>query len=178
GIVQQSRGTIEVSSLPGYGTAFRITLPCVEADSTAAGPGPAARGRRGSGTILVVEDQDAVREFASGSLRERGFQVLQAADGWEALTVASRHPEAIDVLLTDVVLPGINGRELATRLRAVRPRIRIIYTSGYDRELIAEQGVLQPGVAYLPKPFTAGEIAAKVSEVLADRESPPPPPML
>jgi CheY-like chemotaxis protein len=169
GIVQQSRGTIEVSSRPGYGSAFHIWLPCVEPDRAATATAATIQPLRASGTVLVVEDQEGVREFAARSLRERGFRVLQAADGWEALTVAARHPDPIDVLLTDVVLPGIDGKEVATRLRASRPKVRVIYTSGYDQELVAEHGVIQPGVAYLPKPFTAKELADKVREVMTDR---------
>ncbi|MBS1854584.1 MAG: transporter substrate-binding domain-containing protein [Acidobacteria bacterium] len=169
GIVQQSRGTIDVSSQPGYGTAFHIHLPCVNPDPAPAHPSVTSQPPRGSGTILVVEDQEAVREFASRTLRSRGFQVLEAADGWEALTLASRHPDPIDVLLTDVVLPGINGKDLATRLRGARPKIRIIYTSGYDQNLVSQEGVIQPGVAYLPKPFTVDQIADKVHEVMNDR---------
>src|SRR6185369_12603488 len=110
---------------------------------------------------LVVEDQDEVRDFVVQALATRGYRVLQAPDGPQALALSERHSDTIDVLLTDVVLPGMNGRELADRFRVIRPGIKIIYASGYAQDIIANRGVLHREVCYLHKPYTADEIAAK-----------------
>ena len=167
GIVQQCRGWIDVDSHPGQGAAFHLFFPRVEdtAETIAAAPQSPLR-KTGSETVLVVEDQSEVRAFAVKALSARGYRVLEAADGAQALALCDRHKGAINVLLTDVVLPGMNGRELADRFRAARPGIKIIYTSGYSEDLIAHRGVLHQGVAYLPKPYTADEIAVKVRDAL------------
>jgi CheY-like chemotaxis protein len=124
--------------------------------------------RKGTETVLVVEDQDEVREFVVQALATRGYRVLQAVDGPAALALNERHTGIIDVLLTDVILPGMNGRELAERFKTVRPGIKLIYTSGYTQDIIANRGVLHSGVAYVHKPYTAEEIANKVREALED----------
>jgi len=167
-IVQQSQGWIGVSSEPGKGSTFRIYLPRVEgvADAIPAPPPAGAVRLQGSETILVVEDEEEVRAFVVRALAAHGYQVLHAPDGARALELAARHSGAIDVLLTDVVLPGMNGRELAERCRGVRPAIKVLFTSGYTQDLIANRGVLDQDVDYIPKPYTAGEIAAKVREVI------------
>ena len=120
----------------------------------------------GSETVLVVEDQEEVRSFLVKALAGHGYRVLQAADGHQALSLAERHSGAIAVLLTDVVLPGMNGRELADRFRIGRPGTKVIYTSGYTQDLIAHRGVLYDDISYIPKPYTADQIAAKVREAI------------
>jgi signal transduction histidine kinase/CheY-like chemotaxis protein len=167
GIVQQSQGRIEVSSELGKGSTFRISLPRVEGEDQTSTPTSSTPVRLcGTETVLVVEDQEEVRGFAVQSLSERGYCVLQAADGSQALAEAERHSGRIDVLLTDVVLPGMNGRQMAERLQTVRPGIKVIYTSGYARDLIADRGVLHDDVDYIPKPYTADQIAARVREAI------------
>lgn len=167
GIVQQSHGWIDVASEPGKGATFRVFFPRVEGEVTQSQTAPAALSLQGSETILVVEDQEEVREFLVKALARRGYRVLQAADGNQALELSLRHSAAIHVLLTDVVLPGMNGRELADQFRTARPEIKVLYTSGYTQDVIANRGVLHRDVAYIAKPYTADEIAAKVREAIA-----------
>jgi CheY-like chemotaxis protein len=167
GIVQQSHGSIQVLSQPGKGSTFRVYLPRVEGlDESPLPVAPVAAQVRGAETVLVVEDQDEVRTFVVEVLSRRGYRVLQAADGAQALAEAEKCAGRIDVLLTDVVLPGMNGRELADRFRTLRPATRIIYTSGYTQDLIADRGVLHRDVNYVPKPYTADQITAKVRETI------------
>lgn len=167
GIVKQNRGHIDVRSEPGKGATFSIYLPRIEeAPAIREGGGPVAVRVRGSETILVVEDDDSVRRLIVGTLGMCGFQVLQAADGPGALNAATQHAGPIDLLLTDVIMPGMNGKEVADRLAALRPGVKVLFISGYSGELIAKAGVLHPGLAYLPKPFTSDLLAAKVREML------------
>ncbi|HEV2447543.1 MAG TPA: ATP-binding protein [Candidatus Sulfopaludibacter sp.] len=167
GIVKQSHGWIAVYSEPGKGTSFQIHLPRLAAG--AAPPEIAeteSRELRGSETVLVVEDQEEVRSYAVGVLESYGYKVLEAADGAQALALADRHQGSIDVLLTDVVLPGMNGRQLAGRLAAERPGLKVLYTSGYTQDVIAHRGVLDRDVTYLAKPYTAEALAAKLRSVM------------
>jgi CheY-like chemotaxis protein len=167
GIVKQIRGHIDVRSEPGKGATFSIYLPRIEeAPVVREGGEPVAARVRGSETILVVEDDDGVRRLIVGTLGLCGFHVLHAADGPGALLEATKHAEPIDLLLTDVIMPGMNGKEVADRLAALRPGIKVLFISGYSGELIAKAGVLHPGVAYLPKPFSADALTAKVREML------------
>jgi two-component system, cell cycle sensor histidine kinase and response regulator CckA len=167
GIVKQNRGHIDVRSEPGKGATFSIYLPRIEeAPAIREGREPVAARVRGSETILVVEDDESVRRLIVGTLGMCGFQVLQAADGPGALNTATEHAGPIDLLLTDVIMPGMNGKEVADRLAALRPQVKVLFISGYSGELIAKAGVLHPGVAYLPKPFTSDALAAKVREML------------
>ena len=116
--------------------------------------------------MLVVEDQDEVRGLAKRVLQEYGYQVLEAADAAQALEVAKRHAGRIDLLLTDVVLPGMDGKELAARLTEMLPGVKVLYTSGYTHNVIAHRGVLDRDVAYIAKPYTPDRLAAKVREAL------------
>lgn len=167
GIVKQNGGSIEVDTEPGRGTTFRIYLPSVEKAPAEEKPAElAAPVLHGSETILLVEDEEEVRNLAAKVLSNYGYQVLKGSQGQEALSLAERHPEPIDLLLTDVVMPGMTGRELAERLKPVRPEMRVLYMSGYSGNTIARRGILDPGVAYIPKPFTDTALAAKVREVL------------
>jgi CheY-like chemotaxis protein len=168
GIVRQSGGWIVVTSEPGHGTTFHIYLPRIGTD-VAAQPGASDSGTapRGSETVLVVEDQDAVRQLVGSVLEGYGYRVLQVSNGPEAIALAEQHPEPIHLLLTDLVMPLMNGRALADQLMASRPEIRVLYMSGYTEETICHQGVLDSGLTYLEKPFTPEALAKKVREALA-----------
>ncbi|HLE84167.1 MAG TPA: response regulator [Thermoanaerobaculia bacterium] len=167
GIVSQSGGHIWLYSEPGKGTTFKIYLPRVEAPAApTAAAAPPARALTGSETVLVVEDEEAVRALTTKTLEARGYRVLAAASAEQALEVAQRHPERIPLVVTDVVMPGLSGGELAARLVELRPEMRVIFVSGYTDDTIAHQGVLDPGVHFLQKPFALDALARKVREVL------------
>jgi len=166
GIVQQSNGVIEVDSEPGRGTTFTLYLPRIEGRPEQDSATNSTGSLRGSETVLVVEDQDDVRRLIIGTLRYYGFHVMEAANGGLALLEADRYSGQIDLLLTDVIMPDMSGRVLADRLKESRPGTKVLYVSGYSGELIAHRGVLNAGVAYLPKPFTPEVLAAKVRQVL------------
>ncbi|HYT62698.1 MAG TPA: response regulator, partial [Gemmatimonadales bacterium] len=167
GIVKQSGGNIWLYSEPGKGTTFKIYLPTVEALPADIGNvAPADAVRHGGGTVLVVEDDEQLRRLTHRALAAHGYTVLEADRGRAALDIARRHKGMIDLLLTDIVMPDTNGRELADTLRAARPGLRVLYMSGYPDGAIASHGMLEPGVAYLAKPFTTDAITRKVREVL------------
>jgi two-component system, cell cycle sensor histidine kinase and response regulator CckA len=167
GIVKQNGGYIDVQSEPGKGANFSIYLPRIDECPGIRGGEDSAAGRvRGSETILVVEDHEGVRGLIVGTLELCGFRILQAADGRAALRQSKQYAGTIDLLLTDVIMPGMNGKEVADQLRALRPGIRVLFMSGYSGELIAHRGVLDAGVDYLAKPFTPDALAAKVRAML------------
>ena len=169
GIVKQNGGGISVHSEVGQGTTFKIYLPCAERSEAQARPTPlpsAPKSRQRTETILLVEDEAIVREPVAHLLRTRGYQVLTARNGEEALQISQDHEGPIDLLLTDVVMPQMNGGELAERLRPQRPRTRVMFMSGYADEKIAHHGVLEEGVAFLSKPFTLESLTQKVRAVL------------
>jgi len=167
GIVRQSGGYIAVDSAPGRGATFRIYLPRVDAPLDPTGrPGRVRAPAVGSETILLTEDEPLVRTLARKVLELARYRVLVAASGAEALALAERHEGPIHLLLTDVVMPEMSGRELAHRLASLRPDARVLYMSGYADEAIAQHGVLDPGTAFLQKPFTPDGLARKVREVL------------
>jgi signal transduction histidine kinase/CheY-like chemotaxis protein len=167
GIVKQSGGNIWVYSEPGKGTTFKIYLPC-DRSAVAAGSAPAARKIpiRGGETILIVEDEEALRGLAERSLKRAGFHVLTAADGEQALLLCEKHPKPIHLLLTDVVMPRMSGRVLAERLTTVRPAMKVLFMSGYTDNAIVHHGILVPGTQFIAKPFGVVALAAKVREVL------------
>ena len=169
GIVRQMGGWIWVYSEEGKGTTFKIYFPledarCV-APQTRFGEAKVARGTE---TVLVVEDQPEVRKLVVEVLQGYGYRTLEAASGAEGLTASETYSGPIHLLVTDVVMPGMTGRDLAESLAKTRPEMKVLYTSGYTANVIAHQGVIKPGVAYLPKPFTPVQLAAKVREVLGE----------
>src|SRR5438552_18615776 len=167
GTVQQSGGFIWVYSEPGRGATFKIYLPRVDAPvESAAPPAPVERPPRGSETVLLAEDEPAVRAIARQALERQGYTVLAAPSGADALALAAQHGATIHLLLTDVVMPGMSGRDLADRLTAQRPGIRVLYISGYTDNAIVRHGMLEPGLAYLQKPFRPDALVRKVREVL------------
>jgi CheY-like chemotaxis protein len=166
GIVHQHGGQIAVSSPPGGGATFDVYLPRV-AGAPEFGAALASRPTaRGSETILVVEDDPAVRAIAVRALGRHGYTTLSASDGLEGLSVAAAYAGSIDLLLTDVIMPQISGRELAVQLAERRPGLRVLYTSGYTQNVIAQHGVLDPGLHFLAKPYIPGTLLEKVREVL------------
>ena len=171
GIVKQSGGSIWASSEPGRGATFRIYLPpvheAVESPDLAAAPAPRPSG--GHETLLLAEDDPGVREVVSDALAQQGYSVLRAPDGQTALEIARAHPGGIHLLLSDLVMPGMSGRELAEALKAERPGLRILFMSGYTDDAVVRQAVLESGLPFLQKPFTPGALAAKVRAVLDQR---------
>ena len=173
GIVHQSGGWIDVRSSLGAGSRFEIWLPLTDAEAVdAVAPPPAADGGRGEETLLIVEDQGEVRRLALSILRANGYRLLEAENAEQALQLSAGYAGQIDLLVTDVIMPGLNGRQLADRLAKERPGLKVLYTSGYAADVIALQGSLEPGMAYLPKPFGAAQLAAKVREVLGAGRGP------
>jgi PAS domain S-box-containing protein len=167
GIVKQSGGGIAVYSEVDAGSTFKIYLPRVEASADAAPAGAhVAEAAGGSETVLLVEDDPAVRALTFEVLTESGYQVLAASGGPEAITLVESHPARIDLLLTDVVMPRMNGRELARRLHEIRPGLATLYMSGYAPGAIVHQGVLEPGLAFIAKPLRPADLTRKVREVL------------
>jgi two-component system cell cycle sensor histidine kinase/response regulator CckA len=174
GIVKQSNGYIWVDSTPGKGTSFEIFLPRHMGERTAEIPAVASRETlNGSENILLVEDAQPLRKLAQTFLEAAGFRVLSAAGGDEALQVAARSGINLDLLLTDVVMPGMNGRVLAERFSPRQPGMKVLYMSGYTDSFIAGHGVLDPGTHLLHKPFTEEELIRKVREVLDGKKSAP-----
>jgi len=170
GVVKQSGGFIWVYSEVGHGTTFKVYLPQVAAqveqpaqDTVSKGPAP------GTETILFVEDEESVRELVRDFLGAAGYRVLEAADGIHALEVAARHKGAIHMLITDVVMPRLSGRELVNRLTAERGDLKVLYISGYTDDSVFRHGVLEGGVAFLQKPFNLKSLAKKIRELLDGR---------
>ena len=167
GIIKQNNSFIDVSSEPGNGTTIRIYLP-IHTDS------PLWREEKESEkpslnrgeTILIVEDDPDILELGFYMLESLGYQVLATDSPKEALRLAEEHTSEIDLLITDVVMPGMNGKELALRLLSLRPELKLLYMSGYTADVIAHHGVLDEGVHFLQKPFTSKQLSTKIKKVL------------
>jgi signal transduction histidine kinase len=168
-IIKESKGEIKVSSQPGQGTSFYIYLPlCTKALSQVHPTSTVPLLDGGPETILLVEDDDMVRRLTRRFLSESGYNVLEAIDGTNALSVFEDHPEPISLLLTDVIMPGMNGQDLGKRLRTQSPELKVIYMSGYTDHTIERHGLHFSDLAFLQKPFTYNVLANKVRQILDD----------
>ena len=167
GVVKQANGSIEVYSEVGQGTTFKIYLPRYEAGA-ARTPEPSLPMELsgGSETVLFVEDEEIVRNLGARILEGLGYKVMEASNGDEAIARAMEYGERIDLLMTDVVMPGMHGRELANRLTGIHPETRVLFTSGYTDNAIVHHGVLDEGVSFIGKPYSPSALAKKVRDVL------------
>jgi two-component system cell cycle sensor histidine kinase/response regulator CckA len=162
GIVTQAGGEVSIASSPGLGTTVTVLLPAAALSSVAPAPSGSAPTHGRGETLLVVEDEAALRDVAGRILSGAGYRVLSAECGPEALALAARHEGAIDLLVSDVIMPGMLGKDLAERLSMVRPETRVLYMSGYAQPVLHTHGTLDPGVALLEKPFTATDLLTAV----------------
>jgi CheY-like chemotaxis protein len=172
GIVKQSGGYIWVYSELGHGTVFKVYFPMTESLAGTARDGSGGDGLKKQAweTVLLVEDEDAVRALAREVLRRQGYIVLEARHGVDALRLAERHPDEIHLMITDVVMPHMSGRELAERLCAARPTMKVLFMSGYTDHALMNRA-LTPGSSFLQKPFTPEAFARKVRQVLDTKEA-------
>jgi two-component system, cell cycle sensor histidine kinase and response regulator CckA len=166
GAVKQNGGHIEVYSELGQGTTFKVYLPLVAGREEAAPAPPVQRPEGGAEAILLVEDDDLVRQLAVRLLMRLGYTVHAFANGVEALDTIERADHQVRLLITDVVMPKMNGPALAERLRALRPDVRVLFTSGYTANVIVHHGVLKEGIQFLPKPYSLVTLARRIREVL------------
>jgi CheY-like chemotaxis protein len=167
GIIKQNNGFANVYSEPGRGTTFRIYLPRHGTEvSVAEEEKEELKVPGGTETVLIVEDEEAVLDLSKNMLEKLGYRVLAARKSDQAICLVQEHEDNIDLLLTDVVMPDMNGRELAGRLGSVRPGMKYLYMSGYTANVIAHHGILDQGVNFIPKPFTLKELGQKVREAL------------
>ena len=171
GIVKQSDGYIWAYSEPGQGSTFKVYLPRVEEEVEETKPkAPVAVSTRGNETVLVVEDEEPLRKLAREFLEANGYRALEAGCGEEALRLAEKFEGPIHLLMTDMVMPGMSGRELAERLGASRPETKVLYMSGYTDDAMVHLRGFHPGRLFLQKPFTLDTLARKLREVLQASE--------
>jgi nitrogen-specific signal transduction histidine kinase/CheY-like chemotaxis protein len=166
GIVRQSGGNIWVYSEPGKGTTFKVYLPQVQGELTQMDSMVKANIKRGSETVLLVEDEDMVRNLASEILEETGYTVLTANGGEEAIRLFNTHPEPIHLMITDVVMPKMSGRDVADRLKQIHPETKVLFMSGYTDEAIVHHGIVDSHIAFIQKPFSEVALTEKIREVL------------
>jgi len=172
GIVRQAGGAVSVESRPGSGATFQIFLPVAEVEAPSSEPvaAPMEADVRGDATVLVVEDQESVRKFTCAALASYGFQILEAAGGEEAIELARTYAGPIHLLLTDVMMPRMNGRELAERIVPLRPEAKVLFMSGYTQDVIASRGLLEQGLYFIAKPFAPLALVQKVAETLSSSD--------
>jgi PAS domain S-box-containing protein len=166
GIVKQSEGHIWLYSEPNKGTSFKIYLPCVGEEAMRATGGNPGLESKGTETLLLVEDEDQVRRIVKAILEQQGYDVLTASNGEEALKIAEQHGRRIHMLMTDVVMPLMSGRQLAEALTSIRPDLKVLYMSGYTDDAIVRHGLLDASLSFIQKPFDAATAARKVRQVL------------
>jgi len=167
GIVAQHRGWVEVESAPGKGTTFRVYLPASPKELVESGSAAPRVFPRGKGTVLVVEDENGVRALLTQSLQAMGYRVWSAANGKEALSLWQERGAQVDLLLTDMVMPeGMSGLALAGKLRAERPGLKVIISSGYSAEMVAQPGMPGGEIAYLAKPYNIADLGAMVHDCI------------
>jgi len=167
GIVKQTAGYVIVQSEPGRGTTFHIYLPQSDGTVEKQTASPSHTDLGGSETILLVEDEESVRELVRDTLAAKGYTVVEAATGEAGIAAAARHDGPVDLIITDVVMPGLGGRELVQQLAQSRPTTKVLYLSGYTEETILGDGSTDHGAAFLQKPFTLQTLARKVKEILS-----------
>ncbi len=166
GIIAQSGGRIEVESAPGAGATFRIWLPKMEQQLPAARSYEPALDLFGTETVVVVEDEPEVRAYTAAALKAYGYRVFMAENAQSAMEVFRSQKEHIDLVVTDLVMPGMSGKELAGKLAALHPSVKVLYVSGYSSDMVARRGVLEEGLVLVEKPFSPEQLAQKVREVL------------
>ncbi len=170
GIIKQSEGEVQVKSQPGAGTTFTVYLPRRDAALSQPPLKPQSAAKSGHETVLIVEDEDGIRALTERILRNAGYTVLAAENGGEALALFEKHAGKVDLLVTDVVMPQMSGREIAERLGRAQPGLKVLYMSGYTDEIIDRHGVLEAGMRLIGKPFAAADMARKVRAVLDEEQ--------
>jgi CheY-like chemotaxis protein len=167
GTVKQTGGDIWVYSEPGQGTTLKLYFPRVSSEVGSETGVEAEPSTGGTETILLVEDEDSVRNLTLRMLNQLGYTVIPAADGKQGIEIAKAHSGRIDLLLTDMVMPNMSGRQLAEMVKAIHPETAIVFMSGYTEDTVVHQGVLQPGVEFLSKPFSRESLAGTLREGVA-----------
>jgi CheY-like chemotaxis protein len=175
GVVEQSRGHILLESEPGRGTAFRIHLPRIEGEVDDEPTTDVGQATRGDETVLVVEDEPSIRDLARELLEGLGYEVFEAETTEQALAAARNHTGRIDLTLADVVLPGVDVRDLVARLQSLHPEMRVLYMSGHGAATLSTHGISEGRPDFLPKPFGQAQLARRVRQVLDQPPSPPSP---
>jgi CheY-like chemotaxis protein/anti-sigma regulatory factor (Ser/Thr protein kinase) len=173
GIVAQSGGTIDIESKPGAGTTCTMFFPRAQGAARQDGDsaGAATANSSGNGSVLLVEDRDDVRQLTTSIFEDAGYAVTGCCDGVDAVNLIESTGAEYDLLVTDIVMPRMNGRELAEWLRQRRPRIKVLYVSGYAPDTVGHEGLLEASVHFLPKPYSAAQLVAKAREILSSAPS-------